>query len=133
MQAVEMIITFLIGVLAGLGVGSGGLLIIYLTLFLSVPQLEAQSINLVFFVFSAGASLLWHYTHRKVEAGVLFLIVLGGVVGAFFGSGIAARTDPSVLSSLFGVLLIISGASTLCRTLSVAAAKKRQSARSKRP
>ena len=116
MQTAGFAIAFLIGTLAGLGVGSGGLLMIYLTVFLSVGQLEAQSINLVFFVFSAGASLLWHYTHRKVEAGVLFLIVLGGVVGA-----------------VFGVLLIISGASTLCRTLSVAAAKKRQSARSKRP
>ncbi len=115
MQAVEMIITFLIGVLAGLGVGSGGLLIIYLTLFLSVPQLEAQSINLVFFVFSAGASLLWHYTHRKVDIKTLFTIILGGVAGSFFGSSLAARTDPTILSSLFGVMLIISGTVTLLR------------------
>lgn len=101
--------------LAGLGVGSGGLLIIYLTLFLSVPQLEAQSINLVFFVFSAGASLLWHYTHRKVDIKTLFTIILGGVAGSFFGSSLAARTDPTILSSLFGVMLIISGTVTLLR------------------
>lgn len=124
MQTAGFAIAFLIGTLAGLGVGSGGLLMIYLTVFLSVGQLEAQSINLVFFTFSAGASLLWHYTHRKVEAGALFLIVMGGVVGAFFGSGIAANTDPSTLSALFGILLIISGVSTLIRTLSEAMEKK---------
>jgi len=129
MQSVRLAVTFLIGVLSGLGVGSGGLLTIYLTVFMSVAQLEAQSTNLVFFVFSAGASLLWHYTHRTVDAGALFLIVAGGVCGAFFGSGAAAKADPSILSSLFGVMLVISGVSTLYRTVSAYLSKKKHRSR----
>ncbi len=124
MQAVGFAVTFAIGVLAGLGVGSGGLLIIYLTSFLSVSQLDAQAINLVFFVFSAGASLLWHYTHRKTDAKALALITAGGGVGAYIGSYLAKMTDPSLLSSLFGVMLIISGIVTLASTAK--ARKKRK-------
>ena len=42
--------SFLIAVLSGLGVGSGGLLVIYLTLVEKVPQLTAQGTNLIFFI-----------------------------------------------------------------------------------
>ena len=48
----DIIVSFAIALLSGLGVGSGGLLVIYLTLYAGTPQLQAQGVNLVFFLFS---------------------------------------------------------------------------------
>ena len=44
---------FLIAILSGMGVGSAGLLVVYLTMVLGAPQLTAQGINLLFFLPSA--------------------------------------------------------------------------------
>ena len=47
----KYIIPFLISALMGMGVGGGGLFIIYFTLLLGTPQLTAQGTNLLLFVF----------------------------------------------------------------------------------
>ena len=46
----DMIIGFLAGFAGGLGVGGGGILLLYLTAFAGVEQLSAQGINLLFFL-----------------------------------------------------------------------------------
>ncbi len=104
-----------IAVLAGLGVGSGGLFIVYLSAVCAYGQIEAQSANLVFFIFASGASLLWHYSRRQVRPKELFLIVAGGIAGSFIGSRTASVTDPEILRKLFGVMLTLSGTLTLLR------------------
>ena len=50
----DILVSFLIATLSGLGIGSGGLLVIYLTLLDGMPQLRAQGVNLVFFSFLQG-------------------------------------------------------------------------------
>ena len=45
---------FLTALLAGMGVGSGGLFVVFLTVFLDYPQLAAQGLNLYFFIFCHG-------------------------------------------------------------------------------
>ena len=50
------IASFIIALLSGMGIGSGGLLVIYLTLLEKVPQLTAQGINLLFFIFASASS-----------------------------------------------------------------------------
>ena len=44
------IVSFATGVFASLGLGGGMVLIIYLTVFVGMPQIQAQGINLIFFV-----------------------------------------------------------------------------------
>ena len=55
----DFIAGLLCAVLAAMGVGGGGLLVIYLTLVKELPQLYAQGINLLFFLPSALVSLLF--------------------------------------------------------------------------
>ena len=45
------------GILAGLGVGSGGIFVVCLALFLDYGQLYSQSLNLIFFVSSSVESI----------------------------------------------------------------------------
>lgn len=47
------------GIFASLGMGGGGVLIICLTLFLEIPQQQAQGINLIFFILPAIFQLLY--------------------------------------------------------------------------
>ena len=46
------------GILGSMGLGGGGVLIIYLSLFTETEQLKAQGINLLFFIPIAAASVI---------------------------------------------------------------------------
>ena len=48
------------GILSAWGVGGGTLLLLLMTLFLGVDQTQAQGINLLYFLPTAGMSLLEH-------------------------------------------------------------------------
>lgn len=46
------------GLLGAMGLGGGGILIIYLSIFTSIPQAQAQGINLLFFLPTAVLALI---------------------------------------------------------------------------
>ena len=52
------------GILGGMGLGGGGILIIYLSLFTDIKQLTAQGINLLFFI-PIGLIALTIYAFKK--------------------------------------------------------------------
>lgn len=116
MNILGMLIPFSIAVLSGLGVGSGGLLVIYLTLIEGLPQLRAQGINLVFFLFSAGASMLVHLRRRRLLPTLCILLILGGIPGTLAGSFLAVSLPGTLLRQIFGGFLIVAGTLTLTRS-----------------
>ena len=109
MVLLDLLAAAVCGVLSGLGVGSGGLFLIYLTLLRGVPQLEAQGQNLLFFLCSAGASLPLHLRARPPRPGALLFLIGFGALGAFFGSTVGANTEPAVLRRFFGCFVLLSG------------------------
>ena len=104
-----------IGLLSGMGVGSGGLLVIYLTLIEKMPQLTAQGANLLFFTFASASSLLVHMLKRKFFILAVLIMGLAGVVGATIGSRIAPLLPALLLRKIFGGMLVISGVFSLKR------------------
>ena len=104
-----------VAVLSGLGVGSAGLFVIVLTVIDQIPQLEAQGINLVFFLFSSGAALTVHASKTKLPLGFIALLLLGGIPGSILGAVAAHVLPASLLRKLFGVMLILSGVLGLFR------------------
>lgn len=107
------ILTFLIAALAGVGVGGGGLYILYLTAIEKLPQLQAQGLNLLFFITSAGTSLLFHFQKRKLNFPLILLISAVGIPGSLLGSFLASRMDTDLLSKAFGIFLLLCGTRTL--------------------
>ena len=113
MVFIDIIASFIIALLSGMGIGSGGLLVIYLTIMTDVEQLTAQGANLLFFLFSSGAALLYNIRKRNIYwSAVLFLSVIG-ILGALFGSFVAGIIPTGILRKLFGTLLTVSGIVTL--------------------
>ncbi len=113
----DIIVGTAVAVLSGMGVGSGGLLVVYLTLASGMSQAPAQALNLFFFLFAASASTAVNIRRRNIAWGCVILLGLGGAVGAIAGSAIAAVAKPRVLRMLFGIMLTVTGARGLIGTL----------------
>lgn len=114
----DLIAGAVIALLSGMGVGSAGLLVVWLTLTSSVPQATAQALNLYFFMFSSAASLPVHLRRRKIFWTAAGLMIVTGAVGAVAGSALSAHVDPTVLRRLFGGMLVFCGSASLLSALS---------------
>ena len=106
------IISVIIATLSGMGVGGGGLLVIYLTLFEGVEQIIAQGANLCFFIIAAIASTVYNLKKKKIVLKITFILSLFGVLGALGGAHIAGIIDPSILRKTFGTMLVLGGISS---------------------
>lgn len=103
------------GVLSGLGIGSAGLFVLYLTLVLGMEQVAAQGLNLIFFILSAGASLLLHVGKRHIPWAVVGLLIACALPGAAVGTYLVSLLDSGLIRRMFGVMLTVSGSMTLFR------------------
>lgn len=99
--------------ISAMGLGGGGVLILYLTLIKSVPQLEAQGINLLFFIPCAVAAVFIYAKRRVLQPKIILPMVLGGLVGVATGSFLLYRIDTKYISILFACFLIVVGSITL--------------------
>lgn len=109
MALITFFASLVIALLSGLGVGGGGLFVIYLALFTSTPQLLAQGLNLIFFLFSSSASLCIHLFRRKIYSGAIFIMISVGVVGAVIGSLLSKMINEDILRKIFGLIVAVSG------------------------
>ena len=109
----DIIAAFLISVLAGMGVGGGGLLVLYLVFVKEMGQLEAQGINLVFFVFAALSALVYHTRKRQIDWRLVMILTVTGAIGVLGGSSLARALSPEVVRKIFGWLLMVCGATVL--------------------
>ncbi|HOK54252.1 MAG TPA: sulfite exporter TauE/SafE family protein, partial [Armatimonadota bacterium] len=50
-----------------------------------------------------------HYKHGNIRKDILFLLVIGGIIGAPISGLLAIRLEPVILRGVFGVLLAITG------------------------
>ena len=58
LMLIVLIASFVIALLTGLGVGGGGLFVVFLNMFTDIPQIKVQGINLLFFIFSASSAVM---------------------------------------------------------------------------
>ena len=101
------IASFLVAVLAGMGVGSGGLFIVYLTMLADMPQLEAQGLNLYFFIFATAAALLLHARTHPLPLGRLAYVCGVGSIGCVLGASLAQHMIGGTLRTFFAIVLLV--------------------------
>lgn len=106
---VVLIIGTALGFLAGIGVGGGSLLILWLTLVLGMEHPQARIINLLFFLPSAIVSSIFRWKQGKLEIKKVLPAIIVGCVAAGVCSFFSSSMDISLLQKLFGGLLILTG------------------------
>ena len=109
-------IAFVIALISGLGIGGGGLFTVYLSLFTDLPQLTVQGINLLFFLFSSGASVTVQLFRKRVLFYAVGIMIVTGLVGASVGTLIATALPESWLRRIFGMMLVACGIVSLQRS-----------------
>ncbi|HEX2938294.1 MAG TPA: sulfite exporter TauE/SafE family protein [Ruminiclostridium sp.] len=109
MVILDSIIGFLAGFIGSLGLGGGGVLVMFLTVFMSVGQLKAQGINLLFFIPIGVFSLIMHSKKKLVEWKIALPAVIFGLIGAALGCFIAGYLGAYTMRKIFGVMLLVLG------------------------
>ncbi len=106
---VAIVVGIVLGSLAGMGVGGGSLLILWLTLVLGMEHAAARTVNLLFFLPSAVISCLFRWRQGKLNYKKVFPAVLAGAAAAALFSLISHHLDVHNLKKLFGALLLATG------------------------
>ena len=109
---VLIIVSFVIAALMGMGVGGGGLFIIYLTQWSKFDQMSAQGTNLIFFILAGIAALIYHFGKRRIYPMQVLVMASLGMLGSYLLSHLANAIDPHIPKILLGVFLTVTGVYT---------------------
>ena len=104
-----LLVGTVLGFLAGLGVGGGSLLIIWLTVVLQMDPATARSINLLFFIPSAVIACFLRARQDSLKLRPLLPAIITGCIAAAVFSQVAAALDVQILKKLFGLVLLAAG------------------------
>lgn len=113
MDWIAIIAGFLSGVIGSMGLGGGGVLMIYLTAIMSVEQLRAQGINLLFFLPCGLVAVIIYAYKKEIHLKKIIVPVVLGICGVYFGVQIANIIGTELLSKLFACFLILLGLKTV--------------------
>ena len=97
------------GFLAGLGVGGGSLLMLWLTAVLVTPQGEARAINLLFFLPTAIISSCFRAKQGQLRLRPILWGIGCGVLSAAAFTLLGKHLSPGLLQKLFALLLLFTG------------------------
>lgn len=109
MNIVAILVGFAAGFISALGLGGGGVLVMFLTVFLAAGQLRAQGINLLFFIPVGCFALFWHIKKKLVSFRLAVPAICAGLPGALLGSFLAGYFGSGVTRRIFGVMLLLLG------------------------
>ena len=109
----NIIVGFIVSVLMGMGVGGGGLFVIFLTLCLNYCQIDAQGTNLIFFILAIIASIFVHIKKRKIYFKQVAVMIFFGAIGSIIFSSLVNHINPEIPRKMLGGLLILGGGFSL--------------------
>ena len=101
------------GMIGAMGIGGGGVLIIYLTLYLGMNQLNAQGLNLLFFIPCAVIALIIHSKNSLIKWKDAILLIVFGIIGICIGALLTSYIPENILRKIFAVFLLIIGIYTI--------------------
>ena len=97
------------GILSGFGIGGGSLLMVWMTAVAALDQKVAQGINLLYFIPTSIAALIFHIKNKMVCWKAVIPAAICGCVTAGLSAWLAASLDVGLLRKLFGGFLLIVG------------------------
>lgn len=104
-----ILIGSLLGFLSGLGTGGGSLLILWLTMYKSVPQEIARLINLMFFLPSSLVACVFRWKQGNLVIKKVLPAIIAGSISAGVLAWFSSEWDTELLRKAFGILLLFTG------------------------
>ncbi len=105
----NILAAFLSGVAGAMGLGGGGVLVLYLTLYLKLNQLKSQGINLIFFIPCSIVALIMHTKNKLIAWKEIIPFIIGGIIGVTTGIIVIKYIETNLITKLFAALLIVMG------------------------
>lgn len=109
MILLDIAAVFLVSALAGMGVGAGGLPVLFFTAVRKFPQKPAQGLCIVLFIAASVGAFIINRKKRALDLGIVPYIALSGCVFAFLGASLVESVPNEELRKMFGSLLIFTG------------------------
>lgn len=106
---IGVIIGFLAGIMAGMGMGGGLIMIPALLFFMDVPQHIAQSINLIAFLPAAMITTGINIYRKNIDKESLKIYLPYGMLGAIGGAVIAMFINAAPLRKISAGLFLAIG------------------------
>ena len=108
-EITKYIAGFLSGIIGAMGMGGGGILLLYISAFTSTPQLKAQGINLLFFIPIAVVSVIIHIKNRLLDKKIALYTAASAIPSAFLGAYLASTVSADFLRRALAVFLFALG------------------------
>lgn len=105
------------GIIGGMGMGGGTLLIPILTIFLDVPQKNAQAINLVAFIPMAIIVTIINIKRKGIDYKSVLLVATPALITSVISALLVKQISSKALSVGFAIFLIILGVTMMVDTL----------------
>lgn len=106
---VTLFVGTVLGFLAGIGVGGGSLLILWLTLVINLDHFTASIINLLFFLPTAIIASFFRWRQGTLNIKNILPAIIAGCIAAGLSYSFRTRLNLEILKLLFGILLIGTG------------------------
>jgi len=103
------VVGFFAAIIGSMGLGGGGVLLMYLSAFTNTDQLKAQGINLIFFVPIAVVSVLLNFKNRLIDKKAAIICALSALPTALFGAFISTLFDKNLLRKALALFLLVLG------------------------
>jgi uncharacterized membrane protein YfcA len=108
-KVLDTLAVLIVSVLSGMGVGGGGLGVLYFALARGMEQRAAQGMNLILFICASASALAVNGKKRRLDPVSLALTGAVGCVAAYFGTRTAFAVSDGIIRRLFGGFLICLG------------------------
>ena len=104
-----LIVGTILGFLAGLGIGGGSLLVLWLSFVVGMDPITVRGINLLFFIPSALIAICFRWKQGSICWKKIIPAMIAGCVSALLFSWLGSLFDIALLKKLFGIILILTG------------------------
>lgn len=109
MSLLTIIAGFISGLVGSLGLGGGGILLMYFSLFTDIAPQKAGGINLLAFLPVGTVAVITYTFKNMIKWKTVLNVILGGIIGVGVGVMLNSMIDTFYLSKIFAAGLIVFG------------------------
>ena len=103
------VIGFFAAIIGSMGLGGGGVLLMYLSAFTDTEQLKAQGINLIFFIPIAAVSVFLNFKNKLIDKKAALICAISALPTALLGSFLSGLFDKNLLRKALAIFLLVLG------------------------